>query len=68
MQAKSIILSITGMKKTTQNKKPVFIILIAVFLICVASLFWYQNWQNKFKAPRNEAPTVQFRINKDIIL
>ena len=65
MQAKSIILSLTGMKITTRNKKPVFIILIVVLFIGIASLLWYQNWQNKFTAPRNEAPAVQFRISKN---
>jgi cell division protein YceG involved in septum cleavage len=63
--AKSIILSLAVMKKTTQNKKVALIILILVFLVGIMSLLLYQSWQHKFTAPRNEAPTVQFRISKD---
>ena len=29
------------------------------------SLLWYKNWQSKFEAPRQKAPSIEFTISKD---
>lgn len=36
-----------------------------VVTIVVVSLLWYKNWQSKFDAPRQNAPSIEFTISKD---
>ena len=45
-----------------------FIILFVAILIGILLFALCKNWQDKFTAPRKEAPLVQFRIGKDTTL
>jgi hypothetical protein len=38
-----------------------FLILISIF----GTTLWYKNWQGKFEAPRQNAPSIEFTISKD---
>lgn len=36
-----------------------------IVAIAIVSLLWYKNWQSKFDAPRQNAPSIEFTISKD---
>jgi cell division protein YceG involved in septum cleavage len=44
------------------------ILFLFLLLLAATSFLLCRNWQDKFTAPRKEAPTVQFRIGKDTTL
>ena len=46
--------------------KRVQIYLITLVIILGLSVtLWYKNWQSKFEAPRQKAPSIEFTISKD---
>ncbi|MFA6944272.1 MAG: hypothetical protein WC220_00095 [Pedobacter sp.] len=56
------------MKKKTSRKNTLITIFIVVILVAAFSFIAYKSWQEKFTAPRKDAPLVQFRIGKDTSL
>ena len=48
-----------------KNKIKIIIpLLFVVLLFVVGGFYWYQSSQNKFAAPRKDAPVVKFRVDK----
>ena len=38
---------------------------ILIIVLFIGSVFLYKNWQSKFEAPRQNAPTIEYTISKD---
>ncbi len=54
-------------KKSNRFKFIKSIVFVAVIL-AVTGYVAYRNWQSKFEAPRQNAPTIEFTISKDMTL
>ena len=39
--------------------------LLVVLLLLAGGLYWYKSFQDKFAAPRKDAPIVQFKVSKE---
>lgn len=44
--------------------KLVYVVFLIV-AVAIVSLLWYKNWQSKFDAPKQNAPSIEFTISKD---
>lgn len=39
--------------------------LLIVALLLVGGIYWYKSWQDRFAAPRQEGPSLEFRVIKN---
>ncbi len=55
-------------KKKLFGKRGFIYLTVCIVILGLGFIFWYQNWQNKFKAPRQDTQTIDFTIGKDFTL
>jgi len=52
-------------KKTKLLPHKLIYVGFLIVAVAIVSFLWYKNWQNKFDAPRTNAPSVEFTVSKD---
>jgi cell division protein YceG involved in septum cleavage len=55
-------------KKKLFGKRGLIYLIICIVILGLGFMFWYQNWQSKFEAPRNNSQSIAFTIGKDFTL